>query len=94
MTQSRYATLALSGALIVPVLQGEPVPARSEVDALLDRPNVLFIAIDDLNDWVGCFGGHAQAAGCTLHGTLAAVKERVLPRLYQAWASQTSSKLS
>lgn len=26
-----------------------------------DRPNVLFIAIDDLNDWVGCLGGHAQA---------------------------------
>jgi arylsulfatase A-like enzyme len=22
------------------------------------RPNVLFIAIDDLNDWVGCLGGH------------------------------------
>ncbi|MCH7919837.1 MAG: sulfatase-like hydrolase/transferase [Planctomycetes bacterium] len=25
------------------------------------RPNVLFIAVDDLNDWVGCLGGHAQA---------------------------------
>ncbi len=25
------------------------------------RPNVLFIAIDDLNDWVGCLGGHPQA---------------------------------
>ena len=25
------------------------------------RPNVLFIAIDDLNDWVGCLEGHAQA---------------------------------
>jgi len=23
-----------------------------------DRPNVLFIAIDDLNDWIGCLGGH------------------------------------
>lgn len=26
-----------------------------------DRPNVLLIAIDDLNDWVGCLGGHPQA---------------------------------
>lgn len=26
----------------------------------LERPNVLFIAIDDLNDWVGCLGGHPQ----------------------------------
>lgn len=26
----------------------------------VQRPNVLFIAIDDLNDWVGCMGGHPQ----------------------------------
>jgi arylsulfatase A-like enzyme len=25
------------------------------------RPDVLFLAIDDLNDWVGCLGGHPQA---------------------------------
>ena len=25
------------------------------------QPNVLFIAIDDLNDWVGCLGGHPQS---------------------------------
>ncbi|MBN1441735.1 MAG: sulfatase-like hydrolase/transferase, partial [Planctomycetes bacterium] len=25
------------------------------------RPSVLFIAIDDLNDWTGCLGGHPQA---------------------------------
>lgn len=24
-------------------------------------PNVLFIAVDDLNDWIGCMGGHSQA---------------------------------
>lgn len=26
-----------------------------------ERPNVLFFAADDLNDWIGCLGGHAQA---------------------------------
>ncbi len=25
------------------------------------RPNVLFISVDDLNDWTGCLGGHSQA---------------------------------
>ncbi len=27
----------------------------------IDKPNVLLIAIDDLNDWVGCLGGHPDA---------------------------------
>src|SRR6187399_1888517 len=25
------------------------------------RPNILMIAIDDQNDWIGCLGGHPQA---------------------------------
>ncbi len=25
------------------------------------RPNVLFVSVDDLNDWTGCLGGHPQA---------------------------------
>jgi len=28
--------------------------------AAVEKPNVLFIAIDDLNDWVGFLGGHSQ----------------------------------
>jgi len=28
--------------------------------AALAAPNVLFIAVDDLNDWIGCLGGHPQ----------------------------------
>lgn len=26
-----------------------------------DQPNVLFISVDDLNDWIGCMKGHPQA---------------------------------
>jgi arylsulfatase A-like enzyme len=29
--------------------------------AASEKPNVLFIVIDDLNDWIGCLGGHPQA---------------------------------
>ncbi len=30
-------------------------------DVAESKPNVLLIAIDDLNDWIGCLGGHPQA---------------------------------
>tara|TARA_R110002049_G_scaffold309268_1_gene519530 strand:+ start:44498 stop:46222 length:1725 start_codon:yes stop_codon:yes gene_type:complete len=30
-------------------------------EATETQPNVLLISIDDLNDWVGCMGGHPQA---------------------------------
>ena len=36
-----------------------------------DRPNVLFIAVDDLNDWVGCLGGHPQANTPNIDGLAA-----------------------
>jgi arylsulfatase A-like enzyme len=35
--------------------------AFAHQSSMAERPNVLFIAIDDLNDWVGCLGGHPQA---------------------------------
>lgn len=33
----------------------EPIQAA---DSVKQKPNVLFIAVDDLNDWIGCLGGH------------------------------------
>lgn len=33
----------------------------ASVSVAEDRPNVLFISVDDLNDWIGCLGGHPQA---------------------------------
>ncbi len=40
--------------LLVTIACGLPATAK-------DRPNVLFIAVDDLNDWIGCLKGHPQA---------------------------------
>lgn len=47
-------SLSLAGA-------GLPEAAATADQAASGRPNVLFIAIDDLNDWVGPLGGHPQA---------------------------------
>ena len=41
---------------------------RAYADVTIGRPNVLFIAVDDLNDWVGCLGGHAQAKTPNIDG--------------------------
>lgn len=43
---------------LLPILMSLLVGALAAQAA---RPNVLMIAIDDLNDWVGCLGGHPQA---------------------------------
>jgi arylsulfatase A-like enzyme len=41
---------------------GWVAPARAqEKQSSRKAPNILFIAIDDLNDWVGALGGHPQA---------------------------------
>ena len=49
-------TLLLVCALSV--FCGRPVHAQSQSE---ERPNVLFIVIDDLNDWIGCLKGHPDA---------------------------------
>ena len=42
-------------AVVLVISANIPCAAAEE-----DRPNVLLIAIDDLNDWIGCLGGHPQ----------------------------------
>lgn len=49
--------LALAAAWLLVVLDLPPT-ALSASAAVSARPNVLFIAIDDQNDWVGPLGGH------------------------------------
>src|SRR5687768_699036 len=40
-----------------------PACAHAQADGKKQpkQPNILFIAIDDLNDWIGVLGGHPQA---------------------------------
>jgi len=37
-------------------------------DQAISKPNILFIAIDDQNDWFGCMGGHPQARTPNIDG--------------------------
>ncbi|MBY0512323.1 MAG: sulfatase [Gemmataceae bacterium] len=51
------AAVALAGVLVF----GAPSPGALRPSARPDsHPNVLFVAVDDLNDWVGPLGGHPQ----------------------------------
>ncbi|MCL4202179.1 MAG: sulfatase [Pirellulaceae bacterium] len=55
MRTSLPTWLAITAIVLLPVLGGWLQAAPQQ------RPNVLFIAIDDQNDWIGCLGGHPLA---------------------------------
>ncbi len=46
------AMAVVSGSILFPSLFGQAAHAKG--------PNVLFISVDDLNDWIGPLGGHPQ----------------------------------
>lgn len=55
---SRRNFLEFSGLLTLSALTGCAVEQKS---VAAGKPNILFLCIDDLNDWVGCMGGHPDA---------------------------------
>ncbi len=54
----RIHSASLTALAVFIVVGGAPALGGETPRA---RPNVLFIAIDDLNDWVGCLDGHPNA---------------------------------
>lgn len=57
--QSKVTVTILAWTL--PLLSFTTFSSNSEANGPPLRQNILFIAIDDLNDWVGALGGHPQA---------------------------------
>ncbi len=53
-------TLAIPSLLLAALLPLVALP-RSEANSPEPRPDVLFLAVDDLSDWVGCLEGHPDA---------------------------------
>lgn len=56
----RFLKMMMSGA-VVPSLTGAGCARMLPGMDQQKKYNVLFLALDDMNDWVGCLGGHPQA---------------------------------
>lgn len=55
----QFLSMSLKGAAGAAVGAGlNRLAAGAQGGAVANRPNVLFIVIDDLNDWTRCLGGH------------------------------------
>ena len=51
----KYGKILLMALLLLSTAPTKLLTANTQ------SPNVLFISVDDLNDWAGCLGGHPQA---------------------------------
>ncbi len=58
---THQTSVSFATVVLLTAVSFQPVLAADKDAAGSQRPNVLFIAVDDLNDWVGCLGGHPQA---------------------------------
>lgn len=81
--------------LVVPVVTATlsvALAANGQGAERSDKPNVLMICIDDLNDWVGFLGGHPQAA--TPHMDALAKQSRVFGNAHCAVPVCSPSRVS
>lgn len=84
------ATVAVVWSVVL--LWGAVGLAADEGSSAVRRPNVLFIAIDDLNDWVGFLGGHPDAL--TPYLDALAVRGRVFANAHCAVPVCSPSRVS
>ena len=56
MRCERPAALVLATCSLLVIAQQRPALGETGVD----RPDIPFISVDDLNDWLGCMRGHPQ----------------------------------
>ena len=51
----------IAAVVLLSLVQTSVLAEKPDSSDKAPAPNVLFISVDDLNDWIGCMGGHPQA---------------------------------